>query len=297
MTLDETYAYDEQRVSHFTHGSEGITANIRDGFLKTPQEEIINRIKSLELNETEKNVRRFHDFLEREIIIETEKKDLLDQYLSESRYNEYIACAIRYSLLNKARKREGVTSEILKELNDLSEGDPVPSVASSPVEGSFQMDPEEVRQFPFNREYYNLFVIADESFDSDRFLVPKDKALTEYIDPEIKAEYATLKPEAIESIKKCPSLFVQEREEYGDPLDSEMLYCGIVTDVRIQQNGIAVFWKHIRSVSLKNLYGLLPTLCIGWKPTISELNFTHWAIKKVDLIGAMLEVDIDFLRQ
>lgn len=293
---DDTYAYDEQRVSHFTGGSEGVTANLREGFLRASEEEIVSRIKSLELCETEKNVRRFHDFLEREIIIDAEKKNLLDLCLSENRYNEYIALAIRFSLLNKARKREGLTPGILDKLRKLSEDSPAAPAASSPAEKSFRLSPEEARQYPFSREYYNLFVIADESFESDRFLVPHGKALTEYIDPKIKAEYAFLKPEAVENIKKFPSLFIQEREEYEDPLDHEMLYSGIVTDVRIQQYGIAVFWKRIGSFFLKDLYGLLPDLCIAWKPTISELNFTHWTVKKMDLIGAMREANMDFFR-
>ena len=64
--------------------------------------------------------------------------------------------------------------------------------------------------FALNTDYYNLFVIGTETFSDGHFIVPKDRALTESMTDENKAQFSSLTDEAIERIKTFPSLFASE---------------------------------------------------------------------------------------
>lgn len=89
----------------------------------------------------------------------------------------------------------------------------------------------------FNTDFYQLFVILDEKFEDDYFLVPKDRALTESTNDELKAKYASLTPEAIEGLKRYPAIFADENHSYGKTDDDQDAYFGFVKDVIIQDNG------------------------------------------------------------
>src|SRR5574344_2123087 len=85
-----------------------------------------------------------------------------------------------------------------------------------------------------NPEYYNLFVIGDETFESDHFLVPAERALSKgWTSEEIREQYGTLSDAAIEAIKTFPSLFMAEakwqraRAEAG-----QQVFFGFVDGVR-----------------------------------------------------------------
>ena len=66
-----------------------------------------------------------------------------------------------------------------------------------------------------NTNYYNLFVIGEETFCDGHFIVPKDRALTESMSPETKALFSSLSDDAITQIKTFPSLFLSENHDYG----------------------------------------------------------------------------------
>ena len=63
------------------------------------------------------------------------------------------------------------------------------------------------QQGPGNADYYNLFVGFD-PFASDHLLVPKDRALTEYMTPELKDCFAALDDGAIAETKRLPCIIV-----------------------------------------------------------------------------------------
>jgi hypothetical protein len=62
----------------------------------------------------------------------------------------------------------------------------------------------------FNTDFYHLFVILGEKFEDDFFLVPKDRALTESTNDELKAKYASLTPEAIEGMLYIHGIKIRE---------------------------------------------------------------------------------------
>ena len=59
----------------------------------------------------------------------------------------------------------------------------------------------------FNYDCFNFFVLGTEQYDSQTFMVPKNRALTESTSDEMKARCAALTNEAIEIIKTFPALF------------------------------------------------------------------------------------------
>jgi len=147
-------------------------------------------------------------------------------------------------------------------------------------------------QQTFDHDYYSLFVIGDETFTSDHFLVPKDRALTESTMQELKDSLASLSPDAVATIKTFPALFASENHFYGRTDDAQNAYYGFVTDIKIQDNGIKVYFRPLNSVPQQKLNDIASELGLGRASSFNELNRTHWAIKKINLIEALRDAGI-----
>ncbi|NLC74044.1 hypothetical protein [Clostridium sp. KNHs216] len=142
------------------------------------------------------------------------------------------------------------------------------------------------QQRPANTDYYNLFIGFD-PFISDHLLVPKDRALTEYMTPELKSRFASLDDNAIADIKRFPSIIV---DEYCKTTPSEKnAVFAFVTDVRKQQNGVMVYFRQLYPIPVKvlleNEYAL---------DTVNgyESFRTHWAIKNINLIQVLQDAGV-----
>lgn len=142
------------------------------------------------------------------------------------------------------------------------------------------------QQRPANTDYYNLFIGFD-PFISDHLLVPKDRALTEYMTPELKSRFASLDDNAIAEIKRFPSIIV---DEYCKTTPSEKnAVFAFVTDVRKQQNGVMVYFRQLYPIPVKvlleNEYAL---------DTVNgyESFRTHWAIKNINLIQVLQDAGV-----
>ena len=146
-----------------------------------------------------------------------------------------------------------------------------------------------------NTDYYNLFVIGNESFDSGHFIVPKNRALTESIDREIAVRFAGLSDEAIEQIKTFPSLFASENHDYGRTYDGHYAGFGCVTDVKIQENGIKIYFCTISSFPQQRLNELAFSLALGRASSFNELDRTHWTIKRINLLEELRVAGISVL--
>ena len=144
-------------------------------------------------------------------------------------------------------------------------------------------------------DYYNLFVIGDETFCDGHFIVPKDRALTESTSQDVKAQFAALSEDAILQIKTFPSLFTSENHRYGKTDDTHQAYFGLVTDVRIQDNGIKIYFRPLSAIPQQRLNEIAFKLAIQSASSTNELNRTHWAIKKVNLIEELKAAGISVL--
>lgn len=146
-----------------------------------------------------------------------------------------------------------------------------------------------------NLDCYNLFVIGEEDFQGGHFIVPKDRALTESMSTEAKKQFSALSADAIAQIRTFPSLFTSENHQYGRTDDDHTAYFGLVTDVKIQDNGIKVYFHKLSAIPQQKLNELAFELAFGKAASFNELNRTHWAIKRVNLIEELRTVGISVL--
>lgn len=148
-----------------------------------------------------------------------------------------------------------------------------------------------------SRDYYNLFVIGGEEFCGDHFLVPKDRALTKgTLADDVFERLSTLTPEAIEEIKSYPALFASENTNYRGKTDKDQqaIY-GLVTDIRVQDNGIKIYYHRLNYISQQAINDIAFNLGIRSTTALTELNRTHWTIKRIDLIEALMDAGISVM--
>lgn len=139
----------------------------------------------------------------------------------------------------------------------------------------------------FNYDCFNLFVLGTEQYNDPCFIVPKDRALTESTSQEMKDLCASLSAEAIAIIKTFPAIFCSENHHYAKTDPDHTAYYGYVTDIKIQDNGIKVYFTKLNQLPQQVLIDLSEDLCIGGARSFTELSRTHWAIKRINLIEVL----------
>ncbi len=144
-----------------------------------------------------------------------------------------------------------------------------------------------------DREYYNLFVLGIEEFDKPYIKVPRERVLNQCMTKETMAMFDALTPEMIARIKTLPSLFLAENRQYGHPDDDQRVIYGFVSDVKIYDNDVKIYFCGYKNdIPQKVINDLLEELGISGNSSFNELNRTHWSIKRSDLIQELLEAKI-----
>ena len=146
-----------------------------------------------------------------------------------------------------------------------------------------------------NQNYYNLFVMGGEPFEHDHFIVPADRALTSHWTAEdLRAELGALTEDAVEKIKTFPALFMPEAEKYyAEASEGQQVFFGFVDGVRVQDNGIKIRCQLLWPIPMQQISDI--GFELGMKDmtrAISEMNHTHWAIKRIDLIEELKDAGI-----
>lgn len=151
-----------------------------------------------------------------------------------------------------------------------------------------------VVRFTLSTEYYNLFVIGEEAFDGAHFTIEKERALTiaEGIAPEISAMFACLNEEAILRIRSFPSLFASENHLYGRTDTDHLAYYGFVTDIKVQENGIKIYFQKYLPLLQQSINENAAKFAIKGNLGFNELNRTHWAIKRVNLLEELRDAGL-----
>lgn len=163
-----------------------------------------------------------------------------------------------------------------------------------------ELEPVCPRRCPAHLLTEDLQVDAGAGFDNQlvvnvHFLVPKDRALTESTNDELKSKYASLTPEAIEGLKRYPAIFADENHSYGKTDDAQDAYFGFVKDVKIQDNGIKIYYTIITAIPQQILNEQCFELGIGGARSFNELNRTHWALKQINLIEALQKAGVQII--
>lgn len=146
-----------------------------------------------------------------------------------------------------------------------------------------------------NTDYFNLFVVGREPFEQDHFLVPADRVLSAYwTNEELRKEYGPLTQEIIERIKTFPALFMAEAEKYyAKAGEGQQVFFGFIDSLRVQDNGVKIRWQPIWSIPMARISAI--GFALGMKNmsrAISEINHTHWAIKRINLIEELKEAGL-----
>lgn len=145
----------------------------------------------------------------------------------------------------------------------------------------------------FNPDLYNLIVVGDGDLDgTGHFLVDKRRVITESTAQDLKDAYASLTPEAIKEIKTFPAIIATENHSYGKTDDQHQAIYGIITDVKIQDNGIKVYYQVLNMIPQQKLNDLAMKLGLGSATSFSELNRMHWAIKRINMVEVLREAGI-----
>ncbi len=142
---------------------------------------------------------------------------------------------------------------------------------------------------------YHLFVVADEDFESDRFLVDPTRALTESTAPELQQRYQHLQADILEELKSYPALFMAENGAIGHALHDQQAWFGIIESIRVQDNGIRIGFQKIHPIAQQALNDNHQRFGIRVYGRTSELNRRHWALKRVDLFEAFDDARISYL--
>lgn len=148
--------------------------------------------------------------------------------------------------------------------------------------------------FGTSHDYYNLFVQGcDDYLDNEYFYVAKDRALnTGMTSDSIRDEINALRPEDIERIKTFPAIICAENHKYGKTDEEQMAYYGVVYDIKVQDNGIKIYYRILNNIRQQILNEHLFELGLTGNDRLNELNRTHWAIKRIDLVTTLREIGV-----
>lgn len=152
------------------------------------------------------------------------------------------------------------------------------------------MQQSSVMSVTLNLDYYNLIVVAGDVLDGTyHVMVDKERAITESTSDDLKKRYAALTSEAIAEIKTFPAIIATENHSYGKTDDAHCAHYGIITDVKVQDNGIKVYYQLLNQIPQQKLNELLYELGLQGNSNFNELNRMHWAIKRINMVEVLRE--------
>ena len=154
-----------------------------------------------------------------------------------------------------------------------------------------------MRQTPqtISTEYYHLFVVGGETFTEDHFIISADRALgTYWTTDDLREKFGRLSADDIEILKTFPALLMPEADGYyAKPADAQQAYLSVIEDIRVQDNGIKIRWRMLWPISMQSLCTI--GFELGMKDmtkALSELNRTHWALKRINLIEELKDAGL-----
>lgn len=138
-------------------------------------------------------------------------------------------------------------------------------------------------------DYYNLIVYGCEPWfkKQNHITFTRDRVLDYYIEPELRARYASLSQDAIHELKTFFCIFAYEntRGRWTNP-DQEAAV-GHLTEIKKRSNGIEIYFYPLFSVNQQRLNDLSFELGIIGSKGINELSHTHWTVKEINLIEVL----------
>ena len=139
--------------------------------------------------------------------------------------------------------------------------------------------------FQLDREYYNLFVVANESFLTRSFMLPKAVSLSAWMDHEIRKEFLALGPADVARLTRMPAIFTVPNDRFKH--SQSLAIVGRLTELHVQGTCIRFDWKPYCLIPQKTLNENERAFDIWCAPAANELDDEHWSIKNLSLLDAM----------
>lgn len=135
------------------------------------------------------------------------------------------------------------------------------------------------------QEKYNLFVTSEENaWESDSYIMSKDRCLTSFTEDETKREYGELNQSILDKIMQFPCVFAYE------DFWKRNAYIGYLTDIIVRSSGIKFKYCKIADLPFDVLHNYAFELDINMQRSIKELMHTHWTIKNVNLLKELTDI-------
>jgi len=145
------------------------------------------------------------------------------------------------------------------------------------------------QQMNLSKEYCNIFVVESENFNSNSFMIRKDRSLKKFITDEIKERFSNFDCETAEEIYTFPSLFMDRNHAYKKCRNpNQQCYFGKVTNITEQGYNYKVcFQKLSPPLMQQRLNEIAEEIGINTGTRYDSLDETHWSIKKMNLQALM----------
>lgn len=138
-----------------------------------------------------------------------------------------------------------------------------------------------------DKKYYNLLITADEEAWFGKTYKMELSRFLEFTDTSVRNIFQNLENEnIINEIQEFPCLFLNEigRGDFG--------YIGRMSNLKIRSKYIGFTFEKMKKIPIENIKRLGFELDIDVsKRGITELHRTHWAIKKVNLLDELKELE------
>lgn len=152
---------------------------------------------------------------------------------------------------------------------------PVPAPANDPVEIG-----------RLRRDYYNLFVIEDETYQDGSFSISRSDALTRYThDAE---HFRPMTADIISEIESMPCLFTIRNDNFSRCSDNWVCVAGKLSKITVHGSVIKFKFGYYAPAIPQNLLNQNAELFgLATSSLRNELDDEHWAIKKIDLLSVL----------
>ena len=142
----------------------------------------------------------------------------------------------------------------------------------------------------------NLFVLDGDNLTGRSFAIPKQCALSNYIQAEVRERFLSLSPMDQIALTNIPSIFatVNRRERRTDPEHQALL--GRITGIRLQRHDVRFQWKPYCLFPQQVLNQYESLFDIWTAPATNELSDEHWTIKQIPLLKRLQSVGVDPFR-
>ena len=154
---------------------------------------------------------------------------------------------------------------------------------SSPVPAPTN-DPIEIGRL--RRDYYNLFVIEDETYQDGSFAISRSDALTRYTHD--ADHFRPMTADVIAEIESMPCIFALRNDNFSSCSENWLCVTGKLTSVSVHGSVIKFVFKYYAPAIPQNLLNQnAESFGLATSSLRTELDDEHWAIKRIDLLSVL----------